>query len=167
LVVSQLTPKTDASRILFNDDIARAYTAFELALFNDESELINLLWLRDKVFYFILQNAQAILQQWEVLQATDEAKRAIYLEAYLKAVEHYALKSVHQFTQDVSEVAKKKAIPFNEEYYQIGALFQPDLNGDMSYKDVKRECIYPIRDLMSSLSLLSRLQFYTIFFILK
>jgi hypothetical protein len=52
-------------------------------------------------------------------------RKRVYLEAYLTAIEHYALKFVYQLTDTVVTNAENKGVDFKRQYYEIGSLFKP------------------------------------------
>lgn len=99
------------------------FSKIDLALFDEEEEMIHLLRLRDKVFQFIMHNSEKVLRNWEVLQSVEGKKKDVYLEAYLKAVEHYVRKYIDQFTSKVQEKAKMNGIAFEAEYSEIGSFY--------------------------------------------
>jgi hypothetical protein len=102
------------------------FSEIDLALFNDEEEMIHLLRLRDKIFRFVMHNSEKVLRNWEVLRNVDEEKKDVYLEAYLKAVEHYVRKYIDQFTSKVQEKAEMKGIGFEVKYSEIGSFYGLD-----------------------------------------
>ena len=101
-------------------------STIDLKIFNNEKEMIDLLRLRDKVFYFILRNLKKILQDWDVIKnIRSEDEKAIHVEVYLNAINHYAQKYINQFTRNVATKAKNMSITFESQYYKIGTLFKP------------------------------------------
>jgi len=100
------------------------FSEIDMALFNDEEEMIHLLRLRDKIFQFIMHNSEKVLRNWEVLQNIDGKKKDVYLEAYLKAVEHYVRKYINQFTSKVQKKAEMKRIGFKIQYSEIGNFYR-------------------------------------------
>ena len=114
----------------------------DLAIFADEKELIDLLRLRDKVFYFVLHNSLKAIQNWEVVTSIEENNtKKVSIEAYLKVVDYYARKYANDFTSKAAARAKKKGIAFKSKYFEIGAFFKPnnEHHGDICHKGTKEE----------------------------
>jgi len=118
------------------------FSNFEVAIFANDKELIDLLGLRDKVFYFIMHNSERILQDWEVVTDVKDAdKKAVYIEAYLKVIDYYVRKFANHFTSKMATRAKEKRIDFESQYSDIGAFFKPSSvhKGDISQMGTKEE----------------------------
>jgi hypothetical protein len=98
---------------------------FEIFVFDNEDELINLLRLRDKTYYFVRHNLEKALQNWEVVvEIKNEDKKNVYIEAYLTAIDYYALKIVNQLTEIMVTSAENKGVDFKKQYYAVGSLFK-------------------------------------------
>ncbi|MHA2301984.1 MAG: hypothetical protein ACXACD_13645 [Candidatus Thorarchaeota archaeon] len=109
------------------------------AIFQTQEELTGLLQLRDKLFFFIKHLALKLFQSWELVQSIkNEEDQNQHVQAYLYVVDYYARKVINQFTDDVVEKAQKLELDFNQEFYEIGAIFQPEHYGDMSQGAVRR-----------------------------
>jgi hypothetical protein len=97
-------------------------TNFDMAVFVDKEELIQLLRLRDKVFSFILDNAERYLRNWEVLQDVDARnKKETYVEAYVKVIDYYLRKFSDAFTSSMEKRAGEIGVEFKKNYFDIGS----------------------------------------------
>lgn len=142
-----LKAKMDESGILISlaayvPVINNLISNFKVAVFDNDKKLIELLKLRDKVFYFIIHNSEKILENWEVVtDVKEEDKKAVYMEAYLKVIDYYARKFANRFTSKVATRAKEKGIDFKSRYSDIGVFFKPDIahKGDISQMGAKEE----------------------------
>jgi hypothetical protein len=101
--------------------IMNLFANFDMAVFLDKGELIQLLKLRDKVFSFILDNAKRYLRNWEVLQDVDaKSKKETYVEAYVKVVDYYLRKFSDAFTSSMEKRAGEIGVEFKKDYFDIG-----------------------------------------------
>ena len=115
---------------VINDIISK----FDAAIFADEEDLAHLLKLRDKVFYFVIDNAERLLQNWEVLKdIKSKSKKAAYVEAYVRVVDFYMRKFSGDFSSIVAKRAEEAKIEFRKEYFKIGSFFRP---GKASKSDI-------------------------------
>lgn len=118
------------------------FSNFDMAIFDDEKELEDLLRLRDKTFYFVLHNSKKALQNWEVVtDIREEDKKKVYVEAYLKVIDYYARKYANDFTSKAATKAQQKGIDFKSKFFKIGVLFKPkkEHHGGICHNGKKEE----------------------------
>lgn len=96
----------------------------DIAVFENEEELIKTLKLRDKVYSFITDNISQFLESLEIIKnIKDPKKRSQYIEVYSETVTYILNKISEEVTQQIQAKCVMKKIPFLPEYSKIGAFF--------------------------------------------
>lgn len=93
-------------------------------IFEDEDELKKTLTLRDKLFFFITENANRFLVELEIIKnLKDPQKKSQYLEVYSETIRHFLTKFAQQIANNIQEKCKEKNIPFLANYNDVGTFF--------------------------------------------
>lgn len=87
-------------------------------------DLINVLTIRDKVFYFAKHMIIKRLSEASIMASLSEAEKRTYLEVYSGTIDFYLKRLLAVFTDLVVQVAKRKKLRFNEEYRVIGNFYE-------------------------------------------
>ena len=88
-------------------------------------DLINVLTIRDKVFYFAKHMIIKRLSEVSIMASLSEAEKRTYLEVYSGTIDFYLKRLLAIFTDLAAQVAKKRKLEFSEEYKIIGNFYKP------------------------------------------
>jgi len=105
---------------------SEAFSKFDVAAFESEAELLNLLRLRDKFYSFVLDNSEKILRKWDFVISKKIEEQDIYINVYKETITYFLLKYMQDFTNKIRQKAKEKKLDFREEYGTIGALWKKE-----------------------------------------
>jgi len=93
-------------------------------VFEGEDELKRTLKLRDKLFFFIIENADEFLVEFEIIKnLKNPQKKLQYLEVYSETIRYFLTDFAQKITNGIQEKCKEKNIPFQTNYNEIGAFF--------------------------------------------
>ena len=88
-------------------------------------DLINILTIRDKSFYFAKHMIIKRLKESSIMCTLTEIEKAKYLEVYSGTVDFYLKRLLAVFTDLTVQVAKKRNLEFSEEYKIVGSFYKP------------------------------------------